>query len=110
MSKKEVSKVIRNGKVAVLISPNFGAGWSTWNQDHQDILLFHPKLIKMVEEDRVKEIDEKWVEDNLGIAIDVSDNEKLEIEWVKEGSEFYIEEYDGAENLVFKEGLPTVTA
>ena len=26
-------KVIRDGKVAVIISPGFGAGWSTWADD-----------------------------------------------------------------------------
>jgi len=28
-----MTKYIRDGKVAVLYSPGFGAGWSTWNDD-----------------------------------------------------------------------------
>ena len=33
-----VTKVIRDGKVAVLYSPGFGAGWSTWNSHNPDLL------------------------------------------------------------------------
>lgn len=46
---KQVEKVVRNGEVAVLISPGFGAGWSTWTSEHRDILLFHPRLVEWVE-------------------------------------------------------------
>ena len=45
-----VDKVIRDGKVAVLYSPGFGAGWSTWaDTDQRDIALFHPKLVEAAE-------------------------------------------------------------
>ena len=29
--KLHIEKVVRDGKVAVLVSPGYGAGWSTWN-------------------------------------------------------------------------------
>ena len=29
--KRHIEKVVRDGKVAVLVSPGYGAGWSTWN-------------------------------------------------------------------------------
>lgn len=29
-----MDKVIKDGKVAVLYSPGFGAGWFTWNNHH----------------------------------------------------------------------------
>ena len=44
-----VNKVIRGGKVAVLYSPGYGAGWSTWGSEHKEILLFHPRLVEAVE-------------------------------------------------------------
>lgn len=44
----ELQKVIRDSKVAVLYSPGFGAGWYSWNTKHPQ-LLFHPKLVEMVE-------------------------------------------------------------
>ena len=45
-------KEIRDGKVAVLYSPSFGAGWSTWNsiRDGGDALMFDPSIVYMVEE------------------------------------------------------------
>ncbi len=61
-----MEKVIRDGKVAILYSPGFGAGWYSWNTDHKE-LIFHPKLVELVETGREKEIDEEFVKDLLGI-------------------------------------------
>jgi hypothetical protein len=33
-----MEKVIKSGLVAVLISPDFGAGWSTWNSEIPEII------------------------------------------------------------------------
>lgn len=63
-----MEKVIRGGKVAVLYSPGFGAGWYSWNDTEHKELLFHPKLVEMVEENHTHEITEEWVKDNLGIG------------------------------------------
>lgn len=52
-----MEKVIRDGHVAVLYSPGYGAGWFTWNENHKE-LLFHPKLVEMVEQKRSSEINE----------------------------------------------------
>ena len=43
-----MDKVVRDGKVAVLISQGFGAGWYSWNSNEQ--LLFSPKIVEMVEQ------------------------------------------------------------
>ena len=48
-----VEKVIKNGKVAVLFSSGFGAGWVTWNlgnvsKERIQEILFHPKLVELV--------------------------------------------------------------
>jgi len=61
-----MQKVIRDGKVAVLISPGFGGGWHTWN--HVDELLFHPVLVNMVENGLRSDIDEAFIADLLGIV------------------------------------------
>jgi len=95
-----MEKVIRNNKVAVLISGGFGAGWYSWNTDHQE-LLYHPKLVEMVEQKRDNEIDKDWVLKNLGIG-DVycgGVNSGLEIHWLTVGTAFEVDEYDGAESL-----------
>ena len=100
-----MEKVIRNNKVAVLISTGYGAGWYSWSDNHQE-LLFHPKLVEMVEQDRSNEIDKKWVKENLGIEGVYCDGaEQLIIKWLPVGTAFRIEEYRGCETLEIIEGL-----
>ena len=93
-----MEKVIRDGKVAVLVSHGFGAGWYSWNSEHQE-LLFHPKLVEMVEQKRNKEIDDEWVKENLGIDIYAGGADGLTIHWLPIGTAFEIDEYDGSESL-----------
>lgn len=99
-----MEKVIRDGKVAVLISPGFGAGWSTWN-DHKE-LLFHPKVVEMVESGRQSEIDEKWCCENLSITdVYCGGASDLVIHWLNVGTAFRVEEYDGSERLLLHDDL-----
>ena len=91
-------KVIRDGEVAVLISPGYGAGWYSWNTEHKQ-LLFHPKLVEMVEQKRQKEINEEWVKENLGIDIYAGGADGLTICWLPIGTAFEVDEYDGSESL-----------
>lgn len=96
--KKDIKKVIRDGNVAVLISPGFGAGWYSWNSDYPE-MLFHPKLVEMVETGRKNEITDEWMQENLGIDIHPLGAEDLDIIWLKEGTAFCVEEYDGSESI-----------
>ena len=50
-----MNKLIVDGKVAVLISPGFGAGWYTWNYDYPEIL-FDPAIVKLVMEEKFDEL------------------------------------------------------
>lgn len=93
-----MEKVIRNGEVAILISHGFGAGWYTWNQEHKE-LLFSPKIVQMVEENRFDEITNDWVKENLGIDIYTGGSDGLKIHWLPIGTAFEVDEYDGAESL-----------
>jgi hypothetical protein len=94
-----MEKVIRNNEVAVLISHGFGAGWYSWNMKHQE-LLYHPKLVEMVEQGRANEIDKDWVKDNLGIEdVYCGGVRGLKIHWLPIGTAFEVDEYDGAESL-----------
>ena len=39
----------KDGKIAVLIAPEFGGGFSTWSDDKvKETLLFHPALVEKV--------------------------------------------------------------
>lgn len=104
-----MEKVIRDGKVAVLVSGGYGAGWYTWNSEHKS-LLYHPKLVAMVEAKRQSEIDEEWVEKELGISnVYCGGAAQLRIEWLPEGTPFTIDEYDGSEGLMTQDDLTETT-
>lgn len=95
-----VNKLIRDGKVAVLVSPGYGAGWSSWNPEYVKEMLFDAEIVEALLEDRYSDLEklaeEKWP--NAYISID-----DLRVEWVPVGTEFRIEEYDGSERLVTRE-------
>jgi hypothetical protein len=94
----KMEKVIKDGKVAVLVSHGYGAGWYSWNTKHQQ-LLFDPKLVEMVEQNRTNEITDEWVKENLGIDIYAGGSYGLKIHWLPIGTAFEIDECDGAESL-----------
>ena len=95
---KNMEKVIRDGKVAVLISHGFGAGWYSWNSNEQ--LLFSPKIVEMVEQGKADQIDEDWIKENLGIEdVYCGGASDLQIHWLPVGMAFQVEEYDGDESL-----------
>ena len=89
-----VSPVIRDGKVAVLVSPGFGAGWSTW-ADYPEAALYAPDVVEWIEagkpDDGTDEAFEKY-----GYTGGLRD---IEIEWLPLGTRFKIDEYDGSESL-----------
>lgn len=94
-----MEKVVRDGKVAVLVSYGYGAGWYSWH--HQEALLYHPKLVELVENNQHALITEKLVQGllNTDDYICTLGAKDLVVEWVKEGCVFEITEYDGAEGL-----------
>ena len=99
-----MDKVIRDGKVAVLTSPGDGAGWYTWNTYKE--LLFHPRLVELVELKRRDEITSELVQEITGIeGVYTGGAEQLIITWLPEGTAFRVEEYDGSETLILLEDL-----
>lgn len=95
-----MEKVIRNNKVAVLVSHGFGAGWYSWNAEHPE-LLFHPKIVEMVEQNLADEIDNDWIKENIGISnIYCGGASDLQIHWLPVGTAFEVDEYDGKESLI----------
>lgn len=100
-------KLVRDGMVAVLYSPGFGAGWYTWNQECTE-LMFDPAIVKLVEDENFDElqtyVELKYPEIYKGGMMD------LEIEWIPEGAEFLIQEYDGNETVYVKDKVDWFTA
>lgn len=103
-----MEKVIRGKLVAVLYSPEYGAGWFTWNDEHEE-LLFHPEIVKMVEEDRRADIPE-WVKQNISDSVYTGGCRDLEIAWVPVGTLFKVDEYDGSEQIKFITDIGWITA
>lgn len=95
-----MEKVIKDGKVAVLYSPDYGSGWYTWNKEYPD-MIFDPTMVHYVLAEKVNEAKAyatlKWPEAYVGGNVD-----DLRVEWVYEGVEFRITEYDGNEDIEFK--------
>ena len=93
---KKFKKVIEDGNTAVLVSYGYGAGWYTWNLNYPG-LVFDSEIVSAVRKDNLtlaKEIAEKKYPDAYLGGID-----GLQVEWVPEGMQFEIREYDGAESL-----------
>lgn len=94
---KKTKKIIIKGKVAVAISLDFGAGWSTWNSN---ISPFEPKIIKMILAGKQNEITKEWCEKELGVDDAYCGGAgSLIIEWIPKGKTFSIDEYDGSESI-----------
>lgn len=110
-----IRKAIRDGRVAVLYSPGFGAGWSTWNSIREggDALLFDPSIVYMVEEMNKLEDEDSLRKDWLQNIVDYCAKtypdcytggvDDLRVEWIPQGTMFKINEYDGSESIEYKE-------
>ena len=102
-----MERVVRDGYVAVLYSPGYGAGWYSWHGIPE--LIFDPVVVEMVEnrapeETIIKYCEERWSDGYF------SGVEDLTISWIVEGEQFVIEEYDGSENIKFKSDFEWMTA
>lgn len=102
-----MNKLIKDGKVAVLYSPDFGAGWSTWNQEVPEIL-FDPAIVELVEKDQWDEL-EVYVTLKYPGLYD-GGLPQLAVQWISIGSEFRVHEYDGNESIEIKEELNWIVA
>ena len=103
-----MNKVIRDGKVAVIVSPGFGAGWSTWSyvgeEDYRNFMLFDPTLVDMIERGALAEEIETYVTSmHPGTYCGGADD--LTIQWLPVGTAFRIHEYDGAESVEIRDDM-----
>lgn len=102
----------KSGDIGVLVSPGYGAGWSTWNQEE----LAYDK--RVVEYWLSHKDDQKWMGEIASYEknqtqIDAKEHFKslgydgvyfggfkqIRLEFVPSGVPFRIDEYDGWENL-----------
>ena len=101
-----IEKVIRNGQVGVLVSPDYGAGFLTWGAPLEAI--FNPTLIELVESKKLDEAIE-FVETTWP-GLYTGGVSSLRVVWLDEGTQFRIDEYDGAEWIEILNEVNWITA
>lgn len=96
------TKYERDGKVAVLYSPGYGAGWSTWEDEYANELAFDSEIVEAVLNEDY-ELAASIAEKKYGAYTEGASN--LEIEWIPKGTAFLIEEYDGRESIYYVDSI-----
>lgn len=102
-----MNRVVRDGLVAVLYSPGYGAGWFSWNTGHPEIL-FDPAIVELVEK-------EKWEELQAFVTLKYPDIYTgglgdLQIRWIPQGMQFQVNDYDGNESIELRDQVDWITA
>ena len=105
-----MDKMIKDGKVAVLISPGYGAGWYTWNvSEVGERGLFCPELVTAIlagaKPHEIANLAEELFPDAYAGGAD-----DLVVEWVPVGAKFRINEYDGFESLEIADAMEWMVA
>lgn len=102
-----MSKVERDGMVAILISPGYGAGWSTWAEySEQELILFDPDIVQLVLDRNNSVITSEMFHEQVSHIWQLKSYtsycspEALKVQWLPVGTIFRISEYDGAETLI----------
>jgi hypothetical protein len=100
------------GKVAVLCSPGYGAGWSSWAHNESVGLqaLFDPEIVQWVLDGKPGYYDEAYFEKKYGGYIYTGGMYDLVIEWLTPGQKFRIREQDGNEWLEFIDNIEWIYA
>jgi hypothetical protein len=109
------NKLVRDGQVAVLYSPNFGAGWSTWaDTEYRHDCLFDPWIADVIlSNDYSQEEKHERIEAHCALKYPnmfLGGVEDLAVQWVPEGVAFRIKEYDGNEVIEFRGDIDWITA
>ena len=97
-----VNKYIRNGEVAVLYSPGFGAGWSTWNSgdgDKAEFMMYDSQLVECVLNDKKDDIPKILEKQFPGQYVCILGLKDLRVGWLRDGTAFRITKYDGSESV-----------
>ena len=103
-----MQKKIKDGMVAVLYSPGFGAGWYSWHNVEE--LLYDPKVVDMVLEKTSAQTIELYCEEVYGDKAYYGGADDLEVMWIPVGTHFRIHEYDGAESIEIRDEIDWIVA
>ena len=103
-----MKKVIRDNKVAIIYSPRYGAGWYSWHGIEE--LLYDSNIVDMLERAEDYENIIKYCHEVHGEKSYFEGADHLQLFWLDQGTEFYIDEYDGAESIVTKSSIKWLLA
>lgn len=92
----DIPKVERDGKVAVIVSPGYGAGWSTWATNLGEASIYAPDVVAWIEDGKPDDAVRVEGFERYGYTGGLY---QAEVEWVPKGARFIIDEYDGHESL-----------
>ena len=93
-----MNKYVKDGAVAVLVSPGFGAGWSTWSSS-EEFMSMDAGLVQMKLDGARQEEAEAYASKATGEHIYGGGWDDVEIEYVPVGDRFTISVYDGFESI-----------
>lgn len=96
----------KDGKTAVLVSPGFGAGFSTWNEPEMAVDFDLVEAFLSGDMPRFEYI----VVEKYGENMYLGGMDNLMVVWVDEGNKFRVDEYDGNERVEILEGADWFTA
>lgn len=104
-----IEKYEKMGKIGVLVSYGFGAGWSTWSNEYGVDLALDKRIIekflelceKEIEYDQAKKEMKVFLESIGYNGVYIGGLDGLCLEMVDKGTSIKITEYDGAESLEY---------
>jgi len=94
-----VERYVRDGKIGVIISPSYGAGWSSWAEaEHHEFLLMDKTLVQMALDKAPVADVEKYIRDKADGTY-TGGWKEITVEWLDPDTAFEIQEYDGFESI-----------
>lgn len=98
----------KNGELGVLISPGFGAGWSSWNCDE---IAFDKRVVEYWLNESPSSDEMYEFLESLGYKnVYMGGYDSLTIRYIPRGTKFCIHEYDGSESIETPETMCMMTA
>lgn len=95
----------------ILISPGYGAGWSTWNDGDEEFLLKDPTLIEMAERGAPESEVKAYIASKFpDLNFYTGGWDQIEVRELPAGTQFIVTEYDGYEGIQINTETKWVTA
>ena len=103
-----VQKLVREGFVAVVIHGDYGRGF--YSNIYKEAALFDPVVVRSLE-NMEDGLGTEGLEEYLWETYRWDGNiERLEVEWVRQGRAFIVDDYDGFEHLQFRDEAQWLSA